>query len=159
VRGEVRSDDPFSYAPRWARGSPPADVHSPTSVVAPPTAPAIDDPLPASVTARRRSPAQPAAAAPSAPLRVTDSPPMAPGIGGPNLELPQQLRPFEGDVAIKVLRRRLTLDPDFVPQPPIRAQARDIIPWAWRLSVVFVVAATVAFAATLMLVSRGARQH
>jgi len=149
VRSEVDLDDPLSYAPQWARRSLPAAVRSPTSTAAPPTAPAIED-------------TPPIAAAPVATLGVTEAPPMAPGLGGPNVELPERLRPFEGDIAIKDLRRRLMLDPDLLLQhlllqPPMRAQVRDVIPWVWRLSSVFVLAATVAFAATLMVVSRGPR--
>ncbi len=158
VRSEVGLHDPLSYAPQWARRSPPADVRSSASTAAPPTAPAIENSPPtAPAIPGRPSVAQPIAAAPPATLAVAESPPMAPGLGGPNVELPERLRPFEGDVAIKDLRRRLMLDPDLVLQPPMRAQVRDIIPWVWRLSSVFVLAATVAFAATLMVVSRGAR--
>jgi hypothetical protein len=144
VRSEVGLDNALSYAPQWARRSRSAAVRLPASTAAPPTAPAIEDTPPIS-------------AAPGATLGVTESPPMAPGLGGPNVELPARLRPFEGDIAIKDLRRRLMLDPDLLLQPPMRAQVRDVIPWVWRLSCVFVLAATVAFAATLMVVSRGPR--
>jgi hypothetical protein len=43
--------------------------------------------------------------------QITNAPPMAPGIGGHNIDLPPpRSRPFEGDVAIKDLKRRLSLD-------------------------------------------------
>lgn len=160
VRSELGLDDPLSYAPRWARRNPLAGARFSGSAAAPPTAPALESSPPAALAIfSNRAGAQPTAAAPPETLGLTESPPMAPGLGGPNVELPARLRPFEGDVAIKDLRHRLALDPDFVPQPPTRAQARDIIPWVWRLSSVFALAAAVAFAGTLMVVSRGVRPH
>jgi hypothetical protein len=78
---------------------------------------------------------------------VAAAPPMAPGIGGPNIELP----PFAGDVAIKELRHRLALDPDLVPRPPIKAGRESVLPWIGRFSVVLILASIVGFGATLML--------
>jgi hypothetical protein len=83
--------------------------------------------------------------APSA--SVAEAPPMAPGIGGPNIELPS----FAGDVAIKELRHRLALDPDLVPRPPIKAGRESVLPWIGRFSVVLILASIVGFGATLML--------
>ncbi len=88
------------------------------------------------------------------------TPPMAPGIGGPNLDLPlPSLRPFEGDVAIKDLRRRLALDPDLVPQPPIRAERGRGEQWLGRLSLMLILAAMAGFGIVSLTVSRDARQH
>jgi hypothetical protein len=78
---------------------------------------------------------------------VAAAPPMAPGIGGPNIELP----PFAGDVAIKELRHRLALDPDLVPRPPIKAGRESVLPWIGRFSIVLILASIVGFGATLML--------
>ena len=78
---------------------------------------------------------------------VAQAPPMAPGIGGPNIELP----PFAGDVAIKELRHRLALDPDLVPRPPIKAGRESVLPWIGRFSVVLILASIIGFGATLML--------
>jgi hypothetical protein len=77
---------------------------------------------------------------------------MAPGIGGPNLELPPpRQRPFAGDVAIKDLRRRLSLDPDLVPQPP-QSRLMPAVPWIGRFAFVLGSAAIVAFTITLVTV-------
>jgi hypothetical protein len=52
---------------------------------------------------------------------IANSPPMAPGIGGPNLDLPPpRLRPFEGDVATKDKPGRWRLGQNFVRRRPIR---------------------------------------
>jgi len=84
---------------------------------------------------------------------------MAPGIGGPNIDLPApRLRRFEGDVAIKDLRDRMSLDPDLVLQPPIRLRNRSVVPWIGRLAFVLFTAATVAFAVTLMTLPNEVRR-
>jgi hypothetical protein len=46
--------------------------------------------------------------APPAVLEIANSPPMAPGIGSPNLDLPPSLRPFAGDVAAEYRPGRTT---------------------------------------------------
>ena len=67
-------------------------------------------------------------------LGAAGVPPMAPGIGGPNIGLPPaRLSPFEGDVAVKDLRRRLSMDPDLVPQPPYQERNSSGVPWFGRL--------------------------
>ena len=92
-------------------------------------------------------------------LAYVPTPSMAPGIGGPNLDLPlRSLRPFEGDVAIKDLRRRLALDPDLVPQPPIGERGREV-PWLGRFSLVLILSALAGFGIVSLTVSRDARQH
>jgi hypothetical protein len=76
---------------------------------------------------------------------------MAPGIGGHNIDLPRpRSRPFEGDVAIKDLRRRLSLDPQLVPEPPIPRVRKPVVRWLVWLSFVAVVAAIIVFGAPLM---------
>jgi hypothetical protein len=59
-------------------------------------------------------------------------------------------RPFEGDVAIKALRHRMSLDPEFLPAPPVRARPKDVLPWLSKLSLGVGVAAVVAFGIALM---------
>ncbi|HEY1363739.1 MAG TPA: hypothetical protein VGF60_15970 [Xanthobacteraceae bacterium] len=86
---------------------------------------------------------------------ISDTPPMAPGIGGPNLDPPlPRLRPFEGDVAVKELRRRLALEPEVVPEPPMRRQGGRAFPWAARCAFILFLAATATFAVTLLTASR-----
>jgi hypothetical protein len=53
-------------------------------------------------------------------------------------------RAFEGDVAVKALRDRMSLDPEFVPAPPVRARKRAVMPWVSWLTVAAAVAAMVA---------------
>jgi hypothetical protein len=98
IQGDDRPDDPLLYAPRRVREAPPS--HGPRSA---------------------RDIAERTGAPPMAPdaAGFTNSPPMAPGLGSFNIE-PPPARPFEGDVAIKELRRRLAVDPDLVPEPPLR---------------------------------------
>jgi len=117
IRGDERPD-PLLYAPRWAREVPP-----PRPPVTPPT----------------RDISKLTSAPPMAPdaAGFTSSPPMAPGIGGFNIDPPpRKVTPFEGDVAVKELRRQLSLDPDLVPEPPIRLRHRPPVPWLGRLSLV-----------------------
>ena len=108
---------------------------------------------------------------------------MAPGIGGPNLEwapVPQRqqlsdappiaqaqavgwpapatrTRPFEGDIAIRELRRRLSLNPDVVPEPPIHRNHKSMMPWIWRLAFVFLLAAILAYGLALIPLSYNER--
>ncbi|MPZ38350.1 MAG: hypothetical protein GEU95_09825 [Rhizobiales bacterium] len=62
--------------------------------------------------------------------------------------------PFTGDVAIQALRRRLTLEPDAVPQPPLvmRRQAAPF-PWIARLGFVCMAAGLGAFGITALSVT------
>ena len=137
-------EDPLLYAPRWARHAKPQQptiADTPGIGSAPPTVP-TDAPPTAPNDGHMTVPI-------AAPL-------MAPGIGGPNVELPPPRgRPFAGDVAIKDLRRRLSLDPDLVPQPPLQQQRRGlmpVLPWIGRFAFVLASAAIVAFTITLVTV-------
>jgi hypothetical protein len=85
------------------------------------------------------------------------APSMAPGIGGPNIDLPPT-RPFEGDLAVKDLRHRLSLDPDLVPHPPVRQRRGSALPWVGRWLFVLSVAAAVGYAVTVVTVRREIRQ-
>jgi len=66
-----------------------------------------------------------AAAHPAVP-EIVNSPAMAPGIGGPNLDLPPppRLRPFAADVAIDELAGQLRVEQHLVAQPPMRGRRR-----------------------------------
>jgi hypothetical protein len=94
------------------------------------------------------------AAAPAQP------PPMAPGVGGPNIDLPlPRLRPFGGDVAIKDLRRRLALDPNALPQPLVPGKSAPALQWTRTCSLVLIVAAVVGFAVSMLSLQRQAPQQ
>jgi hypothetical protein len=97
----------------------------------------------------------PAEAAPP----VRPSPRMAPGVGGPNLDWHPRIdwpspssrlppasvsTPFEGDLAVKALRSRLSLDPAFRPEPPIRAQQKSLMPFLGRFCLTVGVVAAIA---------------
>jgi hypothetical protein len=80
--------------------------------------------------------------------------------GGSNLGLPRRRRRvFEGDVAIKDLRDRLSKDPDLVPQPPAAPSARDSV-WSWigRWLLILVLAAAAGFGIRLLAVPGDARK-
>src|SRR5260370_22779565 len=119
--------DPLSYAPQWARGSPPA-APSPASADAPPAAPGIANPPPTVPATTDRSPVAPrGVVAPLTTPRIANPPPKAPETESPHVALPPPPPPFQGDVAIKDLRRQLALDPGLVPQPPSRnSQSRSM---------------------------------
>jgi hypothetical protein len=154
-------DDPQLYAPQWARRSPsvlaePSTLTdtSPTAANAPATAAGIVNAAAAAAAASRI-----AAHAPPTALGAVSAPPMAPGIGGPNIGLPPaRLRPFEGDIAVKDLRRRLSLDPDLVPQPPYREGSSSGVPWFGRLLFVLVTAAMIAVGVTLIMLPNETRK-
>jgi hypothetical protein len=90
---------------------------------------------------------------PARPPTIADAPPMALGIGGPNIDAPRPTL-FAGDVAIKDLRRRLSLDPDLIPQPPIPTRREPMVPWIARLAFVLITAGTVAFGVTVVSLPR-----
>jgi hypothetical protein len=118
IQGNDRPDDPLLYAPRSVREGPPPQ-------------------------GTRRTPdiAKLTGAPPMAPdaAGFTSSPPMAPGLGGFNIE-PPAARPFEGDVAIKELRLRLSIDPNLVPEPPLRLRHRSPPSWLGALALVMLAA-------------------
>ena len=81
---------------------------------------------------------------------------MPKGVGGPNISWapkgPSQ-EAFTGDVAIQALRRRLTLEPDVVPQPPIVVRREAPFPWIARLGFVCLAAGIGAFCITALSVT------
>src|SRR5581483_6705371 len=82
------------------------------------------------------------------------SPPMAPGIGGFNIEPPPPHTPrFEGDRDIIEFKRRLSLEPELVPPPPSVQRRRRPFPVGW-LMLAIGLAATVAYGIALLPASR-----
>jgi hypothetical protein len=77
--------------------------------------------------------------------------------GGPNLnwapKTPANNEAFTGDVAIQALRRRLALEPDVVPHPPIVMRREAPFPWIARLGFVCLAAGVGAFAITALSVT------
>jgi hypothetical protein len=77
--------------------------------------------------------------------------------GGPNISWapkgPQSKETFTGDVAIQALRRRLALEPDVVPHPPIVMRRDAPFPWIARLGFVCFAAGLGAFAITALTVT------
>src|SRR5262245_54581138 len=177
IRNDDGLDDPLLYAPRWARQSPPGSPELSDFAAAPPTAPAAGaadqgsyrpiadeaETMAADAAAWRKAVAGTVEASgnvyapPAAP--VADMPTMAPGGGGFNIELPlPRLRPFEGDIAVKELRRRLTVEPEVALEPPRSQPRQPALSWIGRFLLLLVVAAVVTFCATLLLMPREARQ-
>jgi hypothetical protein len=78
------------------------------------------------------------------PLTITDAPWLAPGTASSDVDLPlPRSRPFEGDIAIKELRRRLTLDPGGVPQPPMQAEQKHAVPRSGSLWLAAIIVAVI----------------
>ncbi|MBX9778056.1 MAG: hypothetical protein K2Y71_27050 [Xanthobacteraceae bacterium] len=130
------SDDARLYAPPWARERPLPAAGQPQFTSSPPVASANDD--------------NEDAAAPKERAR------MPRGVGGPNITWAPKAPPqeaFTGDVAIQALRRRLTLEPDAVPQPPIVVRREAPFPWIARLGFVCLAAGLGAFCITALSVT------
>ena len=86
---------------------------------------------------------------------TTASPPMAPGLGGFNIDPPAaELPDFEGDVAVKELRRQMSLHPDFALAPPVQVQRNQAVPWLGRLLLVLI-SAVGAFGLAFVTLSGG----
>jgi hypothetical protein len=149
--GDDSHDKFLLYAPRWVREGatnppplPPRDIAQ-----APPMAPGVGGPN-----------IVPPPMAPGIGRRNRAEPPQAPGIGRRNIAAPS-LAPrgldndapplpsrFEGDVAIEALRRRLALDPQPVPEPPIRLRQSNRMAWIGRLFAMCMLAGLGAFGVT-----------
>jgi hypothetical protein len=112
TKNENRVDDPLSNPPRWMPQSPPV-APGPSS----------------------------SAAAPPAMLEIANSPAMAAGIGGPNLDLPPppRLRPFGRSAAATAEPGSWQPDQDLVPQPPIGTTGRKAAGRATRRSALVVI--------------------
>src|SRR5262245_48364884 len=159
LRNEDGNEDPLLYAPQWARRSPTVLAEPSTFADAPPVPPQAGGSAPATAASGNAAPPIPQRIAAHAPAKPLGAPAMAPGVGGPNIGLPpQRLRPFEGDVAVKDLRRRLSLDPELVPEPPHRERNSAGVPWFGRLLFVLVTAAMIAVGVTLITLPNEARK-
>jgi hypothetical protein len=138
----VKRDETFEseearlYAPPWARERPLPAAGQPQYTSSPPVASADES------TGEAPPPKEP--------------PRMPQGMGGPNISLAPKTPAndtFTGDVAIQALRRRLTLEPDGVPQPPIVVRREAPFPWIARLGFVCLAAGVAAFAITALSVT------
>jgi hypothetical protein len=130
------SDDARLYAPPWARERPLPAAGQPQFTSSPPVASAdeLNDNAPEPKERTR----------------------MPRGVGGPNISWAPKAPPQEavtGDVAIQALRRRLTLEPDVVPQPPIVVRREAPFPWIARLGFVCLAAGLGAFCITALSVT------
>jgi len=150
---------PGSAPSRWQR-----------SAQSPPTAPQVKDDhdlgsaraqaMPLRPQAAPRMPqglGSPNIAAPSGPLPPRISHMAPPGIDGIDAGWPppgQKATEFEGDLAIKALRQRLSLDPGLVPSPPIRKKSSSLLPALGRLSLAVLVAGLVAGGVALLSFER-----
>ena len=130
------SSDARLYAPPWARERPLPAAGQPQYTNSPPVASAddaTDDSSPPKERVR-----------------------MPRGVGGPNIPWAPKAPAndgFTGDVAIQALRRRLSLEPDAVPQPPIVVRRDPPFPWIARLGFVCLAAGVAAFGITALSVT------
>jgi hypothetical protein len=168
------SEMAFEGERRWDPNTPsqPSDPQSPPvapdireETDAPPTAPeaaAVRRPLiqasvatPNAISSMRlpQGLGGPNIAAPSALelLRARNAiPPGTEGLPGSRLPALSRSSQFEGDVAIRALRQRLALAPDFVAPPPVSRRSRSMMPSLGRFSLVLLVASTVALSVALV---------
>jgi hypothetical protein len=140
----------------------------------PPTAPetgSIREETEAPPTAPEAAARRAAAASAAAEARARLSTRLPQGLGGPNIAAPSALEllrarnaippgveginlpavtkpTFEGDMAVRALRQRLALSPEFVSAPPMRSTSW--MPSLGRLSLVLLVASTVALTVALV---------
>jgi len=139
LQREQSLDDPRLYAPPWARERPLPVAGQPQSTSSLPAASAS----PTAAT----GPAPAAATAEWAPRMPK---------GGPNIACPPayEVQPeFAGDIAMRALRRKLALEPDIAPEPPI-VLARDLgIPWITRFTLMLTAAGVAGFVAAYVATS------
>ena len=130
--------DPRLYAPPWARERPLPVAGQPQSISSPPVASALETP----------------STAPSDIPQSTWAPRMPKG--GPNIACPPdyQVQPeFGGDIAMRALRRRLALQPDIVPQPPILLARDSGFSWISRLGFLLLAVGIASFGIAFMATS------
>ncbi|MFD2181134.1 hypothetical protein [Rhodoplanes azumiensis] len=115
----------------------------------------IPDTEPVRTAAPRAASAQ---AARTEPLLLADSPAMVPSAGDPGGFGWLKPRPFAGDVAVRELGRRLALDPNAVPEPPLPVRGR--VPWrgAGFAAALAGVAAAAAVAIAVVLIPSAGRE-
>ena len=144
VQTDDRLNDARLYAPPWARERPLPAAGQPQLISSPPVASEPETPQPGA------APAEP---------QPAWAPRMPRGVGGPNLDCPPDfLRPeFGGDIAMRALRRRLALEPDIVPQPPVMLARDPGLPWMSRLGFVFMAAGIAGFGIAFMATTESQR--
>ena len=164
AEGDRSSSEPASTPGEPAESPPVAPETVREETESPPTAP----------EARRRSQAASAEPHPRPSMRLPQ------GLGGPNIAAPSALEllrarnaippgieginlpavtrapQFEGDVAVRALRQRLSLAPELVSPPPVRRRSMSMVPSLGWISVVLLVATTVALSVALLLPDRPA---
>ncbi len=121
--GDDSHDKFLLYAPRRVREG--AATHPPSRNIAdaPPMAPGIGGPNIAASSVKR-----------GAGGTGIVAPPMVPGLGRSKTDAPPMPPRFEGDIAIEAVRRRLALEPQPVPEPPIRLRRSNrMAAWIGRL--------------------------
>jgi hypothetical protein len=85
------------------------------------------------------------------PVAVADAPETAPRGADQSVNwLRAPARPFEGDVALRELRNRLTLDPQLVPEPPEPPRPRTAMKLVLRLVAITALAASAAYIVVLL---------
>jgi hypothetical protein len=88
---------------------------------------------------------------------MADSPPMAPGLGAPNIGPPPAwMRPFAGDLAMKELRDRLSREPHLALEPPLAPRPSPVLPWLARWSLVLLFAGIAGFGVRLVTLPKAA---
>ncbi|MCC6889067.1 MAG: hypothetical protein IT536_11090 [Hyphomicrobiales bacterium] len=136
VQRDDNVNDARLYAPPWARERPLPAAGQPQFTSSPPVASASN-----SSTERSEH---------------KESPRLPKGVGGPNISWVPKAQPqeaFTGDVAIQALRRRLALEPEAVPHPPIVMRREAPFPWIARLGLVCLAAGIGAFCITALSVT------
>lgn len=133
IQNDESVNDARLYAPPWARERPLPAAGQPQNTSSPPVASADNG-----IADALRGPAR-----------------LPKGVGGPNISWgpKTQTETFTGDVAIQALRRRLALEPDVVPHPPIVMRRDAPFPWIARLGFVCLAAGIGAFAITALSVT------
>src|SRR5262249_59422489 len=90
-----------------------------------------------------------------APIAPPTSPPMAPGVGGFNIDPPvPRASPVGGEVAIAHTRRQASPNPNLVPPAPIRAQRMALIVESGESSFIPRLLAVIAIAGVILLMFR-----
>jgi hypothetical protein len=135
IQKDESVNDARLYAPPWARERPLPAAGQPQNTSSPPVA-SVDNHTGPHLKGPARMPK-----------------------GGPNINWPSKGKgqqnddAFTGDVAIQALRRRLALEPDVVPHPPIVMRRDAPFPWIARLGFVCFAAGIGAFAITALSVT------
>lgn len=117
-------------------------------------------PLPAASQPQTNAPPVASAVNPTEPPGADNARPrLSRGVGGPNISWTSRtpMNPaneaFSGDVAGQALRRRLALEPDAIPEPPIVMRRQASMPWTARVGLVCLAAGIAAFGLSALWVT------